>query len=137
MTLLAVHFGAGRTSETRKCPDWCRMRCAGPLACHKMSFLTGISDWWNGLDGEPKTATVSRMNKKDTYTLEVDADTYALLKASKRKNETFSAAIRRGFRERLPFRVKRVTDTKVLAAMRKMDEEEEFIQAKSCRDLLT
>ncbi len=77
------------------------------------------------------------MNKKDTYTLEVDADTYALLKASKRKNETFSAAIRRGFRERLPFRVKRVTDTKVLAAMRKMDEEEEFIQAKSCRDLLT
>lgn len=105
-----------------------------------MSFLTGISDWWNGLDGETKTATVSRMNKKETYTLEIDADAYEILKASKRKNETFSAAIRRGFRERLPRGVKRITDPKIVAGLAKSLKKEreagEFREIKSFRDLV-
>lgn len=105
-----------------------------------MSFLTGISDWWNGLDGEPKTATVSRMNKKDTYTLEVDADTYALLKASKRKNESFAAAIRRGCRARPTVSVKRITDPKLVSALEKRLDKDiaagEFVRANSCFDLL-
>lgn len=94
----------------------------------------------NDVDGPKKTATVAGMSKQEIYTLEIDAEAYQLLRAAKRKNESFSATIRRRFRERLPGGVTRIKDPKIVSGLAKsLEREREFgkiREIKNFRELL-